>query len=316
MLPLTTRPVVDTIILVGGSTPIDDSEASSPRAGATSPQRALKNAINRRSRIVENTIGPVSSVCENARSERRERERSDRLNLGQYESSSNVFLVHVANTILAWPQRMLCCESQLEQTVSCRCGNAYRWQTHLRRLRSHSGNRDTIAMTAAQSPDEIFDVVDDNDVVIEQRSRGDVHRLGLRHRAVHILIFNTSGQLMLQMRSAQKDEFPSMWTSSASGHVDSGEDYDEAAKRELQEELGLDCELKRLHKFSACEQTANEFVVLYMSTTDETPTFPAAEIDRLEMIGLDELFEHVDANPEVYAPSFRHLLSWYRTHEL
>lgn len=171
-------------------------------------------------------------------------------------------------------------------------------------------------MTAAQSPDEIFDVVDENDVVFEQRTRGDVHRLGLRHRAVHILVFNSSNQLVLQMRSAEKDEFPSTWTSSASGHVDSGEDYDDAAKRELQEELGLNCEFQRLHKFAACEQTANEFVVLYTATTDQTPTFSTAEIQRLDLVNLEDLFQRIEENPTVYAPSFRYLLKWYRSHAL
>lgn len=169
------------------------------------------------------------------------------------------------------------------------------------------------AMTSAQSPDEIFDVVDDNDNVISQRTRGDVHRLGLLHRAVHVFVFDTSGQLIMQKRSAAKDEFPSMWTSSASGHVDSGEDYDFAAQRELQEELGLDCSINRLHKFSACQQTANEFVVLYSATTDQVPKFHPIEIDCLESVGLDELAVRIEADPIDYAPSFLHLLNWYRS---
>mgnify|MGYP003958782411 FL=1 len=38
-------------------------------------------------------------------------------------------------------------------------------------------------------------VVDAQDKVIEIRDRDEIHRLGLRHRAVHILIFNQKQEL-------------------------------------------------------------------------------------------------------------------------
>lgn len=88
-------------------------------------------------------------------------------------------------------------------------------------------------------PHEIFDVVDERDVVIGQMPRPEVHRLGLRHRATHMLVFNHRGELFLQQRSLLKDMWPGVWDSSASGHVDSGEEYDPCALRELGEELGL-----------------------------------------------------------------------------
>ena len=87
--------------------------------------------------------------------------------------------------------------------------------------------------------EEIFDVVNERDEVIGQQSRSEVHRLGLMHRAVHVLVFNAAGQVFLQKRSMKKDRQPGLWDSSASGHVDSGEDYDACAVRELREEIGL-----------------------------------------------------------------------------
>ena len=88
--------------------------------------------------------------------------------------------------------------------------------------------------------EEIFDVVNERDEVIGQATRQEVHRLGLLHRAVHVLVFNSSGQVFLQKRSLKKDRQPGVWDSSASGHVDRGEDYDACAARELREEIGLD----------------------------------------------------------------------------
>ena len=86
-------------------------------------------------------------------------------------------------------------------------------------------------------PEEIFDVVNERDEVIDHRPRSEVHRLGLRHRAVHVLVFNARGDVFLQKRSMLKDCFPGTWDSSASGHLDQGEAYDDCAVRELREEI-------------------------------------------------------------------------------
>src|SRR3989442_704060 len=86
--------------------------------------------------------------------------------------------------------------------------------------------------------EEIFDVVNEGDEVIGQKPRSEIHRLNLKHRAVHVLVFNARGELFLQKRSMKKDCFPGAWDSSASGHLDTGESYDACAVRELREELG------------------------------------------------------------------------------
>src|SRR5438045_7815430 len=112
---------------------------------------------------------------------------------------------------------------------------------------------------------EWFDVVDENDQVIGREQRKLVHANGLRHRAVHILLFNAEGEVFLQKRSPWKDMHPNTWDSSCSGHVDSGEDYDVSAHRELGEELGLSTApaLKRLFKIEARPETGQEFVWVY-----------------------------------------------------
>jgi len=126
--------------------------------------------------------------------------------------------------------------------------------------------------------EEIFDVVDPNDQVIGQQSRSEVHRLGLRHRAIHLLVFNAKGELFLQKRSMKKDCFPGTWDSSVSGHVDTGEEYDACALREPREEIGLELAAvpERLFKIDACEATGQEFVGCTAASTkarsNSTPT--------------------------------------------
>ncbi|MDH5356922.1 MAG: NUDIX domain-containing protein, partial [Gammaproteobacteria bacterium] len=87
---------------------------------------------------------------------------------------------------------------------------------------------------------ELLDVVDENDIVVGVKTRGEIHAKALMHRAVHILVFNSQGELFIQKRAMTKDENPGQWDSSSAGHVDSGETYLQCAIRELKEELGVD----------------------------------------------------------------------------
>src|SRR5436190_11834879 len=113
--------------------------------------------------------------------------------------------------------------------------------------------------------EEIFDVVNERDEVIGQKPRSEIHRLKLKHRAVHVLVFNARGELFLQKRSMKKDCQPGAWDSSASGHLECGEDYDVCAVREVREELGVDLGAtpQRLFKIDACLETGQEFVWVY-----------------------------------------------------
>ncbi len=129
--------------------------------------------------------------------------------------------------------------------------------------------------------EEIFDVVNDQDEVVGQRKRREVHELQLLHRAVHVLVFNTRGELFLQKRSAQKDCFPGAWDSSASGHLSMGEGYDECAVRELREELGVETTVppKRVFKVDGCPETGYEFVWVYRCESDGPFTLHPDEIE-------------------------------------
>jgi isopentenyl-diphosphate delta-isomerase type 1 len=113
--------------------------------------------------------------------------------------------------------------------------------------------------------EDIFDIVNEHDEVIGRKPRSEVHARGLLHRAVHVLVFNSRGEIFLQKRSRLKDRQPGVWDSSCSGHVDSGEIYDETAVRELQEEIGLriNSPPQKLFKIDACAETDAEFVWIY-----------------------------------------------------
>lgn len=140
----------------------------------------------------------------------------------------------------------------------------------------------------AQDPGEMLPVVDGSDRQVGLARRADIHAQGLRHRAVHVLVFAPDGRLWLQRRSQAKDRHPGKWTSSASGHVDRGEDYGAAAVRELAEELGLELGLRFVGKVAACAATDNEFSAVYRAVTDQEPWPDPAEIAEMGLFSLEQ----------------------------
>ncbi len=160
--------------------------------------------------------------------------------------------------------------------------------------------------------EEIFDVVNERDEVIDRRPRSEVHRLGLLHRAVHVLVFNARGEVFLQKRSLSKDTAPGLWDSSASGHVDSGEDYDGCAVRELREEIGLVVEQtpERLFKVDACVETGQEFVWVYRCLSEGPFTLHPGEIERGGWFAPEKVAAWVAGRPQEFASAFR--LIWQK----
>ena len=159
--------------------------------------------------------------------------------------------------------------------------------------------------------EEYFDVVDVNDNVVEQLTRFEVHRRKLLHRAVHVFMFRSDGTLLIHRRSATKEEFPSVWTSSCSGHVSAGEDYDTTAVRELEEELGVKSAVERLQKFSACPDTSHEFTVLYQCTSDAVVTPDSGEISAIKWMTMDDIQRWMEQSPDDFSPAFCLLFRWY-----
>jgi 16S rRNA (adenine1518-N6/adenine1519-N6)-dimethyltransferase len=161
---------------------------------------------------------------------------------------------------------------------------------------------------AAQRGPERFPIVDENDREIGTATRLEVHENNFRHRAVHILIFNGIGELLLQKRSRWKDRHPLLWDSSAAGHVEANEQYDETANRELDEELGVTAQLRPIGKLPASETTGQEFIVVYRGTHEGPFSYPPEEITAVGFFPVDIVNRWVANKPEDFAPGF--LESW------
>ncbi len=157
--------------------------------------------------------------------------------------------------------------------------------------------------------EEILDIVNDEDRVIGQASRQEVHGNPiLLHRVVHVLVFNSQGQLFLQKRADDRVVQPGKWDTSMGGHVDAGEIPEEAARRELSEELGITAtaNLTLLHKYRHSNDYESELVTTWITLWDDEFNLQKSEISEGRFWDLEEidLLSATTENPGPFTPNF------------
>ncbi len=130
---------------------------------------------------------------------------------------------------------------------------------------------------SAPTDNDPLPVVNERDEPVGVMPRRQVHLENRRHRAVHVGIFDSNGRIWLQQRARTKDSWPGAWDLSATGHVDPGETYDQAAVRELAEELAIDARPAFVTKFDATEGPAGVSSPLTRSVTRPSRTSPGRD---------------------------------------
>jgi isopentenyl-diphosphate delta-isomerase type 1 len=124
-------------------------------------------------------------------------------------------------------------------------------------------------MKTTDDKKELFIVVDENDRFLGYRTRYDCHHdKTLIHRTIGVLIYNSKGEILLQKRSLTKDLNPGKWAVGVGGHVMKGQTYDEAAKREMLEELGINIEIQLVKKWLMKSDAETEMSMLYQGFSE------------------------------------------------
>jgi isopentenyldiphosphate isomerase len=125
---------------------------------------------------------------------------------------------------------------------------------------------------------ESVDVVDDAGRVIGQTTRREMRARRLPHRCVYILMFDTAGRLFVHLRTPTKDVYPSHWDAAVGGVLAAGEAFDDGARRELQEELGVTAPLTPLFPFRYEDRSTIVHAQVYAATHDGPFVLQAEEI--------------------------------------
>ena len=139
---------------------------------------------------------------------------------------------------------------------------------------------------------ERFEIVDDADRVIGTAWRHECHgNPALAHRTAHVVVRSGDGRVLLQKRSAAKDIQPGRWDTAVGGHLHLGETYEQAASREMAEEIGLNGSLPLTHLFDSRIRNAVESEnVRVFGLTHDGPFVPQAdEIDELRFWSVGEV---------------------------
>lgn len=135
-----------------------------------------------------------------------------------------------------------------------------------------------------------MDIVDDDDRAIATVTRAEMRARRLQHRSVSIAVISVDGGLLVHRRSEVKDIWPGWWDIAAGGVVASGETYEEAARRELAEELGIDG--VTLQFLGAAQYVDDELAALcrgYRVVHDGPFTFADGEVAEARWVTFAEL---------------------------
>lgn len=155
---------------------------------------------------------------------------------------------------------------------------------------------------------ELFVVVDENDNIIDYRRREECHSdKSLIHRSTGIVIFNNKGKILVQKRSQTKDLYPGYFTISCAGHVKKDEEYEDAAKREMFEEIGIKVPLKFINKKLLKLPLETEFDTLFTAVYDGQFKTSKDEVESVEFVDPESIKDLQDKLTPYAILSFKRL---------
>ena len=163
---------------------------------------------------------------------------------------------------------------------------------------------------------EYLDVVDEDDIVVDKQIRQKCIEQGLLHRAVVVFLKNGRGETYLQKRSGRVLFYPGYWCASATGHVSSGESYLEAARREVREEMGIECPLTQLGKFKSPKWKMGrlvewEYITVFEGFADNPKMVLSDETEEGRFLPPDEFKSLVKTRPGIFTPDTLLALKYY-----
>lgn len=166
---------------------------------------------------------------------------------------------------------------------------------------------------------ELVVLVDPQDEVLGLMEKLQAHENGLLHRAFSVFLFNEKGEMLLQKRAAEKYHSPNQWTNACCSHPRENESYLDAAKRRLNEELGIESELtERFHFIYKADvgqdlwehELDHVFTGIYDGDFNLNPD----EVSEIKYMSIADLNTDIQQYPERYTEWFKIIWAEYRNH--
>ena len=170
-------------------------------------------------------------------------------------------------------------------------------------------------MTNTNDPEEIIAVVNEDDNIIDKRSRTEVHQLGLLHREAVVLIINLNNKILIQERADNH-----LLDSSVAGHLNYDEDYIDVIPREVKEELNLNIDPLNLKEIAKIKVESGSTIphIRFVKFFELKGNYPiekmgvnslvTAELKYLTQKKLEEIIKN---NPKKMTTGFRMVLKKY-----
>jgi isopentenyl-diphosphate delta-isomerase len=148
-------------------------------------------------------------------------------------------------------------------------------------------------------------LVNEKDNAIGVADKSTAHAEGKLHRAFSVLILNEKNELLLQQRAYDKYHSGGLWSNTCCGHPKPDESLQAAARRRLQEEMGLNCHLREIFSFIYRAEVGNgsveyEYDHVLIGNFDGEPRLNLAEVMDWRWIRLSDLQQAMADNPEQF----------------
>jgi isopentenyl-diphosphate Delta-isomerase len=169
--------------------------------------------------------------------------------------------------------------------------------------------------TESNDRDQVV-LVDAHDIPQGIAPKIEVHRRGLKHRALSVLVRDPVGNMLIHRRNIEKYHSGGLWTNACCSHPRPDEPAVEAAHRRLAEEMGVRCEVKPLFTAQYRAAVSNGYiedeVVHAFGGTYEGPVTPdPAEVAEWKWMPFEALTDDLARRPQLYTVWLRH---YFREH--
>ena len=154
---------------------------------------------------------------------------------------------------------------------------------------------------------ELLDIVNDEDNVIGQDTKENKFRKSLISRSVTVFILDDNKKLLIVKRSSKKESFPNRYDAAVCGNVKASEIYEEAAIREMKEEIGINCDLKFLGKiFNEFEEKGNVikyFTGIFLGFFSRKVKL-SDELVELKRLTVKDVEDLINEDKDLFTPGF------------